>query len=590
MHFKLKKEKSYFLVYLIVILGMIVFNTVDCVAQVSTRVEEVSGVAYYMHDVAKGQTLYSLSKLYQCDINDITAANPGSDNGLKLGSVVRIPVKKSNVKGHSVTTDSGRKFLMHEVKKKETMFSIANQYNIDINDLIAANPGSDQGVKKGQVLKIPIKMEKPKEVPMDRQQHTVKQGETLYGIAKQYNVSVEDLQSANDGLKSGLLAGEVILIPVNIGPAVPETNPRSSSIRPLTIKGPVHEENYDIALMLPFYTNYNDTMESRENMMRDVALQLYRGILMAVDSLQAEGLRATLYVYDVLDSKSMVTEVLAKPEMKSMDLVIGPIFRETLTEVCLWGATAGVHVVSPVQQPNKILLSSPNMSKAVPATATQWISVARHVFSKNPKANIIIIDSKNIDDRRSIDAFKEEWLKLSGDSIKNIVVATDAASFSVKEKYSAGKKNIVIAPTSDKKVIGTLFRVLGDGDIEVYGNENWDDMDAINVSNRNKYHVHYPLTTYVDYNNPQVQRWIDSYRKSFKSEPGKYAFVGYDVMKYYGAGLKQFGRAFPNHFGEIKTGLYANGFDYFKTSNESGFENQYVIIIGTSEFELKREN
>ena len=590
MHFNLKKQNSQFRIRFVVIIGMIAFSASNIVAQVSTRVEEVSGVAYYMHEVIKGQTLYSLSKLYQCDINDITAANPGSDSGIKLGTVVRVPVKKSNVKGHSVTADNGRKFLLHEVARKETLFSIANQYNIDINDLIVANPGSDHGVKKGQSLRIPIRLEKPKEIPLDRRTHTVLQGETLFGIAKKYNVKVEDLQNANEGLKSGLLAGDIILIPANIDPLAVEPGMTGSSVRPLNIKGPVFEENYDIALMLPFYVNYNDTMESRENMMRDVALQIYRGAMMAIDSLQSEGLRATIHVYDILDSKSMVTEVLAKPEMNNMDLVIGPIFRETLTEVCNWGATAGVHVVSPVQQPNRILLSSPNMSKTVPATATQWIAVARHIYAKNPKANLIVVDSKNIDDRRSIDAFREEWLKLSGDSIKNVVVVADPVSFSVKVKYASGKKNIVIVPTSDKKVIGTLFRVLGEGDIVVYGNENWDDMDAINVTNRNKYHVHYPQTTYVDYNNPTVQRWIDCYRKAYKSEPGKYSFVGYDVMKYYGMGLKQFGRDFPNHFGEIKTGLYANGFDFLKTSNESGFENQYVIIIGTSEFELIREN
>ncbi len=562
------------------------FISYSTLSQISSKIEEINGVAFYLHSVTKGQTLYSLSKLYDCDVNEIVSSNPGTDQGIKEGSVIKIPASKSKIKGYSISSDPGRKFLLHEVLKKETLYSIANKYNIDINDLIAANPGSDQGVKKGQSLRIPIKKESPKEIPSDKFAHTVKAGETLYGIAKQYNVTVDDVKNANNGLLNGLLAGEIVLIPTNIGPTIGAELPEATKIRDVKIVGDTFEESYDIALMLPFYVNYKDTMEAKENKMRDVALQIYRGAMMAADSLAKDGLKAKVHVYDVIDSKSMITDVLAEKEMKSMDVVIGPLFRETLADVCVWGAANGVHVVSPVQQPNKILLNSPNMSKTVPAAATQWISVARHIYRHHPNDNIVIIDSKNIDDRRSVDAFREEWKKLSGDSLRNLVIVGDAASFTVKDKFAFGKKNIVVAPTSDKKVIGTLFRGLGEGDITVYGNENWDDMDAISVLNRNKYHVHFPASTFINYEDQALQRWIESYRKIYKSEPGKFAFIGYDVMKYYGAGLKQFGRAFPNHLNEISTRLYANGFDYYKTSNESGFENQSVMIISTVEYEL----
>jgi len=585
-----KKNYSVFNSLLAFVVVMIL-NSCMVSAQVSSRVEEINGKPYYIHTVQKGQTLYSISKLYQCDINAITAANPGTDAGIQEGAEIKIPASDSKVKGKSVATGStDRKYLIHVVQKKETLYAISNQYNIDINDLVAANPGSDAGVKKGQELRIPIKQEKPKQVPVDRTTHTVKPGETLFGIAKSYGVSAEDIQSANDGLKRGLLAGEDILIPVNIGPIVPSGKDDNKTIRDVEIKGETTEAHYDIALMLPFYVTYNDTMEARENKMRDVALQMYRGSMMASDSLSKFGLNATLHVYDVIDSKSMITDVLAKKEMKEMDIVIGPLFRETLNDVGVWGAANGAHVVVPVQQPSKVLLSSPNMSKTVPGTATQWMTIAKHIYEKNKGANIVVIDSKNIDDRRSVDAFREEWQKISGDSLTKIVVVADAGSFNVKDKFVSGKKNIVVAPTNDKKLIATLFKGLGEGDIEVYGNENWDDLETISVSNRNKYKVHYPQTTFIDYSNPAVQKWIEAYRKKYNSEPGKYSFVGYDVMMQYGCGLLQFGRTFPNHLNDIDARLYASGFDFFKTSNESGFENQYVIIVGTNNFELIREN
>jgi LysM repeat protein/ABC-type branched-subunit amino acid transport system substrate-binding protein len=591
MHLIIKTTNNNFFSYALPLLLVLLFTSCISSAQISGRLEEIGGKPYYIHTVEKGQTLYSLSKLYNCDINAITAANPGTDAGIQVGSQIRIPAASAKVKGQSIADSNGdRKYLLHVVQKKETLYSISNQYNIDINDLVAANPGSDQGLKKGQELRIPIKQEKPRVVPSDKITHTVKPGETLFGIARQYGVGAEDIQNANDGLKRGLLAGEDIFIPVNIGPQGPEISVDNKTIRSIEIKGSETEDHYEIGLLLPFYVTYNDTMESRENRMRDVALQMYRGAMMAADTLEKSGLNATLYVYDIIDSKSMVTEMLERKEMKEMDLLIGPLFRETIADVGVWADKNGTHLVIPVQQPNKVLLSSSNMSKTVPGAATQWITIARHLYKKYPNENIIVIDSKNIDDRRSVDAFREEWKKLNGDSLSKIIVVADVGNFQTKDKYVSGKKNIIIAPTADKKLIGTLFRVLGDGDIEVWGNETWDDLEAISVANRNKYKVHFPQTIFVDYGSLRVQKWIEAYRKKYNQEPGKFAFVGFDVMMQYGSGLLQFGRSFPNHLNEIETRLYATGYDFFKTSNESGFENQYVIIVGTNNFELIREN
>ncbi len=560
-------------------------------AQISTRVEESAGVAYYMHTVEPKQTLYSISKLYKCDINEISAANPGVDAGLKEGQVVRIPVAKSQVKGNTLVSNSGSSFLVHSVKKKETLFSIANLYNIDVNTLIAANPGSDAGIKKGQDLRIPIKKEVVEILQTSATApHMVKPGETLYSIAKQYSVGVADIQNANGGLKDGLKAGAIILIPTNIGPEVlGGTLPDKRFGKEVSIEGAVFEEKYDIALMLPFYTNYSDTMETRDKKLREVAIQIYRGAMLAVDSLQKKGLNAEVHVYDVVDEKGYVNKLLEKPEMKEMDLIIGPTSKDRITELNKWASENSVHVVCPVQQPNNVLLTSPNMSKSVPSSITLWTSMARYIFDKHKDDNIIIVDSKNIDDRKLVNSFKEEWKRLTGDTLMNVVIVNDASSFTIKEKYKAGENNIVIAPTNDKKVIGTLFKVLGEGNITVYGTETWDDMESISVANRNKYHIHFPQTTFIEYGSARVQKWIEAYRRKFKSEPGNYSVSGYDIMMYYGMGLKNYGRAFPNHFAEMKANTIGSGFDYFKTSDEGGFENQFVMIIGTDNFELVRE-
>ncbi len=579
-----------------IVLLLAVFSFVSCksTAQITSRIEESNGVSYYMHTVAPKQTLYSLSKVYECDINEISAANPGVDAGLKEGQVVRIPVAKCKVKNNAVVSEGGKTYMLHKVQKKETLFSIAHYYGMDVNEIIAANPGSDAGIKKGQELRIPTKKQTPKAEdvkPLITTQHTVILGETLYSVSKQYGVSVEEIQKANNGLVEGLKAGEVINIPAKDGfistPVAPLAKDKRFG-KTVLVEGPVFEEKYDIALMLPFYLSYTDTMEAREKKLREVAIQLYRGAMLAADSLQKNGLNAEVHVYDVIDEKGYISKLLEKPEMKDMDLIIGPTSRDRITELNKWAAVNGVHVVCPVQQPNNVLLTSPNMSKTVASSVTLWASMAEYIYKNHKDDNIIIVDSKNIDDRKLVNSFKEEWKRLSGDTLKNVIVVNDASSFNVRDKYSSTKENIVIVPTNDKKVIGTLFKVLGDGNITVYGNESWDDLESISTSNRNKYRVHFPQTTYINYGDAQVQKWIEAYRRKFRTEPGNYSVSGYDMMMYYGTGLKEFGRAFPNHLSEIHVNTFGSDFNFFKTSDEGGFENRFVMIIGTDNYELVR--
>ena len=58
----------------------------------------IEGKTYYLHKIEKGNTLYSLSKMYSVKIKDLIAENPQLEEGLKIGQVIRIPVKKVDSK------------------------------------------------------------------------------------------------------------------------------------------------------------------------------------------------------------------------------------------------------------------------------------------------------------------------------------------------------------------------------------------------------------------------------------------------------------------------------------------------------------
>jgi len=125
-------------------------------------------------------------------------------------------VKKSDI----IENINGSDCYLHFVKKGETLYAIARAYNITVNEIFKTNPESRSGIKPGVILKIPkgTKTTTTEEVQNEPTEtyfyHIVKKQETLYSIAKKYKVDIADIKSINPGLSESLKEGQTIQIPV----------------------------------------------------------------------------------------------------------------------------------------------------------------------------------------------------------------------------------------------------------------------------------------------------------------------------------------------------------------------------------------
>ncbi len=173
----------------------------------------------FKHKVASNQTITEIAKKYNVSEKEIIKLNPGSENGLQENTTLIIPNPQSIsylLKKNDVSSVS---YTKHEVQPKETLYSISKQHNISVEDLQLANQTVlTEGLKIGQTLNIPDKKivvaAAKKEVLLEGNLHEVKPKETLFSIARMYNVSVKDLDELNaDVLKEGLKIGQRIAIP-----------------------------------------------------------------------------------------------------------------------------------------------------------------------------------------------------------------------------------------------------------------------------------------------------------------------------------------------------------------------------------------
>lgn len=192
------------------------------------------------HIVAPKETLYGLATKYKVKVEAIQNLNAAAlANGMQIGEELFIPeatIQKTETVGVKST---------HLVQAKESLFSIARQYNVSVEDLDKAN--SDllkDGLQIGQEIKIPNKKKtldgRVRIINDETIFYVVKPKETKYSIAKQFGISVAQLESQNPEIVNGLIEGNKLAINVQ---AVKPTNENEELMIALAEKQVVVEKS-----------------------------------------------------------------------------------------------------------------------------------------------------------------------------------------------------------------------------------------------------------------------------------------------------------------------------------------------------------
>ena len=104
----------------------------------SNITQEINGVEYYLHEVKKGETLSAISRAYHVKLDDITGSNFGITDRIQPGDIVKIPVRPKNPSSENAG-EGGMNY--RRVAAGETLYSLAKEYNVSIEEIKAANDG-----------------------------------------------------------------------------------------------------------------------------------------------------------------------------------------------------------------------------------------------------------------------------------------------------------------------------------------------------------------------------------------------------------------------------------------------------------------
>lgn len=148
------------------------------------------------HTVAAGDTLFNIAQRYQTSVAELININGLTSNTIKIG-------QQLNLVGNSSSVNSTE---MHLVEKGDTLYNIANRYGTTVSQLKASNQLSSNHIILGQKLMINATTDSSGE----SRQHTVQVGDTLYNIARRYNVTVDSIIIKNNLNSNTIRIGQII--------------------------------------------------------------------------------------------------------------------------------------------------------------------------------------------------------------------------------------------------------------------------------------------------------------------------------------------------------------------------------------------
>lgn len=147
--------------------------------------------------VVKGDTLYSIAKNLDTTVEELKKLNSINNNMLTIGQMLKVPVKIVDVGDTDI----------YQVKEGDTLYSIANKYNISVNELKAINKLDSDILSIGQILNVPSGLSLVNT-------YIVTKGDTLYSVAKKFDTTIDEIKKLNNLDNNMLSVGQKLLIPI----------------------------------------------------------------------------------------------------------------------------------------------------------------------------------------------------------------------------------------------------------------------------------------------------------------------------------------------------------------------------------------
>ena len=491
-------------------------------------------VGFKDHKVKRKETLYSLSKKYDVEEDDIKKHNTFLyANNLRKGDRLKIPVFKRVLEVIEVKEPSKQ----YTVLPKEGKWRIAYKYGITVDELEALNPGMAEVLNPGDKINVPnIESAEEKKVDNQYSYYEVLPKEGFYRLKLKLGLEQDELEALNPELKEdGLKVGMVLKIPFN-----EKVANASSVLEPVDLSSGLNtRESKHVAVMLPFKLNkveIDSVADTKAQMKKDpflkMSLDFYSGVVVALDSLDKMGVSLKVDVYDTKNLTSEVSKILNENDFDNVDVVIGPFMPNNIQKVASQLRSNNIPVVSPI---TKNVTLTDNVFQSRPSEDLLYDKIVNYV-KQDSTINQIIIIADNDHTKVSNDLKREFAFALQVYSRKNKEgqEAYYILDDDIIPKLKPGK-NLVFLETSNPGLVSNVSSKLNafiteDRQIILATSNMSAAFEDDEVSNYHLSNLQFLFPAIAKtYNEDESNSFSKNYINRFGVTPNKVAVRGFDV-------------------------------------------------------------
>lgn len=414
-----------------------------------------------------------------------------------------------------------------------------------------------------------------------REKYQVKKKDTLYGIAKKYSISVDALIEANPEMKVDgfeLKKGSYVCIPYAASGTLGQTSATPVRTPMQTASRQFSGKTVRVGVMLPLHDVDGDGRRMTE---------FYRGMLMACDSLRAEGMNIDIHAWNV-NIDADITNFIKQPGAAKCDIIFGPLYSKQVHALAEFCKARDIQMVIPFSITGDDVSMYKQIFQVYQTNDRQTNNSIETFLKLFPNCHPVFIDCNDKTSTKGNFTFGLRTRLEShniGYGITNIGSSDDVFA----KQFNPSRENIVILNTGRSPELTLALNKLAilkannpTLKIKLFGYTEWLMYLGIDEAKFHEFDTYIPSTFYYNPASPRTQSLTRSYRQWFKTDMQnalpRFALTGYDYTQFFLRGFAKYGKAFRGVWNQ-NTWKAVQAPLRFKQVGAAGMQNDFFQLV-----------
>lgn len=413
-----------------------------------------------------------------------------------------------------------------------------------------------------------------------REMHKVKKKETIFGIAKEYGITIEDLIEANPEMNTPgyeLKKDDYIYIPyakknVNATVSTPKGHINDAKTPSLaTVKTNLAVK---VGVMLPLHDDNGDGRRM---------LEYYRGILLACDQLRRQGISIDVQAWNVpIDADIRMT--LLSNGASNCDIIFGPLYSSMVTPLGDFCKQYDIKMVIPFSITGYEVASNPNIFQVYQNPQQVTDSSIKAFLNRFSRYHVVFIDCNDPNSDKGTFTFSLRK-QLDSRGIDYSITNLKSSSESFAKAFSSTKPNVVVLNTARSPELNTAFTMLSKltgKTVSLFGYTEWLMYEKYDEDNFFKYDTYIPTTFYYNPMSADTRVIETNYHTWFKKNMlealPRFAITGYDHAMFFIKGYSSMRKAFKGVRGTVNYKPLQTPLNFKRVGN-GGMQNTTFMLV-----------